>query len=111
MRVVRTAVAAAAIGDVAHYPLTFVGTAPAQVGAFVAEVERLVVADPEAASYTPAPILCARDAWKAIVALLDSGETQLNVDPSPGLPTPMPSGFAAVGSQASPSTTPGSFAA
>jgi|HubBroStandDraft_6_1064221.scaffolds.fasta_scaffold30123_2 hypothetical protein len=60
---------------------------------------------------TPAPILCARDAWKAIVALLDSGETQLNVDQSPGLPLPLPSGFAAVSAQASPSTTPGSFAA
>jgi hypothetical protein len=60
---------------------------------------------------TPAPILCARDAWKAIVALLDSGETQLNVDPSPGLPVPMPAGFAAVSAQASPSTTAGSFAA
>jgi hypothetical protein len=60
---------------------------------------------------TPAPILCARDAWKAIVALLDSGETQLNVDPSAGLPTPLPPGFAAVSAQASPSTTAGSFAA
>lgn len=60
---------------------------------------------------TPAPILCARDAWKAIVALLDSGETQLNIDQSPGLPMPLPSGFAAVSAQASPSTSPGSFAA
>jgi hypothetical protein len=60
---------------------------------------------------TPAPILCARDAWKAIVALLDSGETQLNVDPSAGLPTQLPPGFAAVSAQASPSTTAGSFAA
>jgi hypothetical protein len=60
---------------------------------------------------TPAPILCARDAWKAIVALLDSGETQLNVDPSAGLPLPLPSGFNAVSAQASPSTTAGSFAA
>jgi hypothetical protein len=59
----------------------------------------------------PAPILCARDAWKAIVALLDSGETQLNVDQSAGLPVPMPAGFAAVGASASPSTTAGSFAA
>jgi hypothetical protein len=60
---------------------------------------------------TPAPILCSRDAWKAIVALLDSGLTQLNVDPSPGLPLPLPSGFSAVSAQASPSTTAGSFAA
>ncbi|HZS57932.1 MAG TPA: hypothetical protein VFA43_01590 [Gemmatimonadaceae bacterium] len=60
---------------------------------------------------TPAPILCARDAWKQIVALLDSGETQLNVDQSPGLPVPLPKGFAAVSGQASPSNVPGSFAA
>jgi hypothetical protein len=60
---------------------------------------------------TPAPILCARDGWKAIVALLDSGLTQLNVDQSAGLPLPLPSGFNAVSAQASPSTTAGSFAA
>ena len=60
---------------------------------------------------TPAPILCARDAWKAIVALLDSAETQLNVDQSAGLPMPLPTGFNAVSAQASPSTTAGSFAA
>ena len=44
----------------------------------------------------PAPILCTRDAWKAIVALLDSGFTQLNVDTSAGLPVKLPAGFAAV---------------
>lgn len=60
---------------------------------------------------TPAPILCSRDAWRAIVALLDSGLTQLNVDQSAGFPMPLPSGFAAVSAQASPSTTSGSFAA
>jgi hypothetical protein len=60
---------------------------------------------------TPAPILCARDAWKQIVALLDSGEAQLNIDQSAGLPMQLPAGFGAVGSQASPSTTAGSFAA
>jgi hypothetical protein len=59
---------------------------------------------------TPAPILCSRDAWKAIVALLDSGEAQLNIDPSAGLPLPLPTGFNAVSAQASPSTTAGSFA-
>jgi hypothetical protein len=59
---------------------------------------------------TPAPILCARDAWKAIVALLDSGETQLNADQSNALPMPLPAGFNAVSAQASPSTTAGSFA-
>jgi hypothetical protein len=60
---------------------------------------------------TPAPILCARDAWQAIVALLDSGETQLDGVQSAGLPMPLPAGFAAVSSQASPSTRAGSFAA
>ena len=59
----------------------------------------------------PAPILCTKDAWRAIVALLDSGFAQLNVDPSPGLPVKLPAGFAAVSLQASPSTAPGSFAA
>jgi hypothetical protein len=59
----------------------------------------------------PAPILCAKDAWKAIVALLDSGLTQLNVDASMGLPVKLPTGFAAVSLRASPSTAPGSFAA
>jgi hypothetical protein len=60
---------------------------------------------------TPAPILCARDGWKAIVALLDSGLTQLNVDQSAGLPLPLPGGFNSVSAQASPSTAAGSFAA
>jgi adenylosuccinate lyase len=38
-------------------PLTFTGTAPGQVAAFVAAVERLVEADPAAAGYRPAPIV------------------------------------------------------
>ncbi len=38
-------------------PLDFVGAAPHQVAAFVATVEPIVVAHPEAASYHPAPIL------------------------------------------------------
>ena len=38
-------------------PIEFVGTAPAQVAAFVAQVEGLVATDPEAARYRPAPIL------------------------------------------------------
>jgi len=59
----------------------------------------------------PAPILCSRDTWQFIVALLDSGLTQLNADPSAGLPVALDRGFAAVRAQASPSTTAGSFAA
>ena len=38
-------------------PLDFVGTAPRQVAAFVAEVEALVAADPAAAGYRPGDIL------------------------------------------------------
>jgi adenylosuccinate lyase len=38
-------------------PLDFVGAAPHQVAAFVAAVEPIVVAHPEAATYRPAPIL------------------------------------------------------
>jgi starch-binding outer membrane protein, SusD/RagB family len=59
----------------------------------------------------PQPILCSRDTWKFIVALLDSGLTQLNADPSAGLPMNFPSGFAAVSAKASPSTSIGAFAA
>ena len=43
----------AAVAD----PISFVGTAPAQVAAFVARVDALVAADPAAAAYAPAPIL------------------------------------------------------
>ena len=38
-------------------PITFTGAARAQVGAIVASIEALVAADPDAASYVPAPIL------------------------------------------------------
>jgi adenylosuccinate lyase len=38
-------------------PLSFVGTAEAQVGAFVAQVEAVVARHPDAASYRPEPIL------------------------------------------------------
>jgi adenylosuccinate lyase len=48
-----SATIAAAVAD----PLSFVGTALAQVASFVDTVAKLVAADPEAASYTPAPIL------------------------------------------------------
>jgi adenylosuccinate lyase len=43
----------AALGD----PLGFVGTAPHQVAAFVAQVERIAAGHPEAAAYRPEPIL------------------------------------------------------
>ena len=38
-------------------PISFVGTAPSQVDAFVAAVETLVAADPASAAYRPEPIL------------------------------------------------------
>lgn len=53
----------------------------------------------------PAPILCNKDVWSAIVAILDSANTALNVDPSDPLAITLPGGFSAV------SATAGSFAA
>lgn len=46
-----------AIGAALGEPITFVGSAPSQVGAFVAAVERLVEASPDAAGYRGEPIL------------------------------------------------------
>jgi adenylosuccinate lyase len=46
-----------AIRAVVSDPLDFVGAAPAQVAAFVAQVDALVAADPVAAAYEPAEIL------------------------------------------------------
>jgi hypothetical protein len=54
---------------------------------------------------SPAPILCNKDVWKAIVAILDSANAALNVDPSGGLAINLPGGFGAV------SATAGSFSA
>jgi len=47
----------AELADVLSRPLDFVGAAPRQIGMVVAEVERLVAADPEAAGYRPGHIL------------------------------------------------------
>ncbi len=60
---------------------------------------------------TPAPMLCNKDVWAYIVAVLDSGNTALNAAGSIALPISLPPGFASVSNQAGPSTTPGSFAA
>ncbi len=46
-----------ALGGLLAEPIDFVGAAPHQVAAFVAAVEPVVTAHPEAASYHPAPIL------------------------------------------------------
>jgi adenylosuccinate lyase len=47
----------AAVATAVADPITFTGTARAQVGAFARTVGELVEADPEAASYTPGAIL------------------------------------------------------
>jgi adenylosuccinate lyase len=47
----------AAVAGIVADPLTFVGRAQAQTAAFVAEVDRVVAADPEAAAYRPGAIL------------------------------------------------------
>jgi starch-binding outer membrane protein, SusD/RagB family len=57
------------------------------------------------------PPYCIKDVWAYIVALLDSGFADLNAAGSVSLPVKLPAGFASVGQTASPSTTPGSFAA
>jgi hypothetical protein len=59
----------------------------------------------------PGPLLCAKDAWQYIVALLDSGNADLNAAGATPLPIKLPPGFGAVAGQASPSTAPGAFAA
>ncbi|MCU1453059.1 MAG: adenylosuccinate lyase [Acidimicrobiales bacterium] len=53
----RLGLSAEAVASVVAEPLTFVGTASAQVAAFVAQVQGLVDADPDSASYRPSPIL------------------------------------------------------
>jgi hypothetical protein len=58
---------------------------------------------------TPAPILCIKDVWKGIAAMLDSGEAFLDAGKAGPLPVNLPPGFAAV-SAAGPSGTPGTFA-
>lgn len=56
------------------------------------------------------PPYCNMDVWKYIVALLDSGNTDLNTAGPIALPVVVAPGFAAVGQVAAPSTTKGSFA-
>ncbi len=57
------------------------------------------------------PPYCNKDVWRYIVALLDSGLTNLNAAGPTPLPVRVPPGFASVGQTAAPSTAPGSFAA
>lgn len=45
------------VGSIAAHPIEFVGRARTQAEAFVAEVDKLVAADPDAAAYDPGAIL------------------------------------------------------
>jgi adenylosuccinate lyase len=53
----RLGLGADALTDLLADPIDFVGAAPHQVAAFVAAVEPVVAAHPEAAAHHPAPIL------------------------------------------------------
>jgi len=57
----------------------------------------------------PAPILCIKDVWQGIAALLDTGEIALDAGTPGPLPVKLPTGFSAV-NMAGPSGTAGSFA-
>lgn len=59
---------------------------------------------------TNGPVYCAQDAWKQIVALLDTANGNLNTAGSVALPVKLPPGFGSVGLTAGPSTVAGSFA-
>jgi starch-binding outer membrane protein, SusD/RagB family len=58
---------------------------------------------------TPAPILCIKDVWQGIAAMLDTAEGFLDAGKSGTMPINLPPGYAAV-SGAGPSGTAGSFA-
>jgi hypothetical protein len=58
---------------------------------------------------TPAPILCIKDVWKGISAMLDSAEADLDAGAPGALPISLPPGYAAA-SAAGPSGTAGTFA-
>jgi len=60
---------------------------------------------------TVGPVLCAKDAWAAIVALLDSANASLTTAGAIPIPVKLPPGFGSVSATAGPSTAQGSFAA
>ncbi len=62
------------------------------------------------ASATSGPVYCAQDAWKQIVALLDTANANLNLAGNIALPVKVPQGFNSVSGTAGPSTVSGSFA-
>jgi len=57
------------------------------------------------------PFYCNKDVWTYIVALLDSGNAQLNAAGSIAIPVVLPPGFGSVSAMAAPSTSLGAFAA
>jgi starch-binding outer membrane protein, SusD/RagB family len=61
-------------------------------------------------SATSGPVYCAQDAWKQIVALLDTANANLNTAGPIPLPVKIPAGFSSVSASAGPSTVAGSFA-
>jgi hypothetical protein len=63
-----------------------------------------------AADGSAGTVLCSKDAWAEIVAILDSANTSLTTAGAIALPFKVPSGFASVALTAGPSTTAGSFA-
>lgn len=69
------------------------------------------VASIDTTGTTPAPVLCNKDVWAYIVAVLDSGNAELDSAGSVALPVTLPPGFGAVSASAGPSTVQGSFAA
>lgn len=63
----------------------------------------------DTAASTPASILCIKDVWKGIAAMLDTAEADLDAGKPGALPIALPAGYAAV-SAAGPSGTVGTFA-
>ncbi len=88
-----------------------VQTAKAMEFMFLAETRDTLGIPLYAVDGNPAsPPYCNKDVWQYILALLDSGLTDLNTAGTIPLPVTLPPGFAAVSSQAAPSTALGSFA-
>jgi len=63
-----------------------------------------------AADGSAGPVYCSKDAWRQIVAILDSANNSLTTAGAIALPFKVPPGFGAVSQTAGPSTAAGSFA-
>jgi len=99
--------------DAAHVT-GVLNTEKALVFMYLAELRDTVgvpVANVGKTPFNQAPILCVKDVWAYVVALLDSANAELNVAPA-AAPPPivLPKGFASVVGSSGPSTTAGSFA-